>query len=257
MEENQTERNKTGENQTDGKKTEDNILKMIIEKESWEEVLYNIVSLEQLDPWNVDLIKLTDSFLLYMSKIEELDFRIPAKIIFVSAVLLRLKADYLSIFEEEEEKFEEIAKQKPFENLGIDPNLIQLGLPMRRMPKRQVSLDELIVALRKAVGVRDRKVVRRTLWREQINAQFTEEDITNRIENVMKEIDSLMKKMREDKLKFSQIVEKWNRDQIIKHFIPLLHLEQNQQVKTEQEEFFKEIWISRRISQKEEDSSKG
>ena len=221
MEEKQTEEKKTEEKQTE----EDNILKMIIEKESWEEVLYNIVSLEQLDPWNVDLIKLTDSFLTYMNKIEELDFRIPAKIIFVSAVLLRLKADYLSIFEEEEEKFEEIAKQKPFMDLGIDPNLVQLGLPMRRIPKRQVTLDELIVALRKAVGVRDRKVVRRTLWREQINAQFTEEDITNRIENVMKEIDSLMKKMTGDKLKFSQIVEKWNRDEIVKHFIPLLHLE--------------------------------
>ena len=81
---------------------EENILQLIIEKENWEEVIYHIVSIENLNPWDVDLIKLTDSFLNFVQKIQELDFRIPAKIVFVAAVLLRLKADYLSLFEEEE-----------------------------------------------------------------------------------------------------------------------------------------------------------
>lgn len=127
---------------------EENILKMIIEKESWEEVIYSIVSLENLNPWDIDLVKLTESFLNYINKLQELDFRIPAKIVFVAAVLLRLKADYLSIFEEE--PLEEVAKEKPFADLGIDPDLIQLGLPMKRMPKRQVTLNELVTALKKS-----------------------------------------------------------------------------------------------------------
>jgi chromatin segregation and condensation protein Rec8/ScpA/Scc1 (kleisin family) len=62
----------------------------------------------------------------------------------------------------------------------------------------------------------------------------------------MKEIDGLMDKLKQDKLEFSKIVEKWNKDQIVDHFIPLLHLEQNKKVKTEQEDFFKEIWITRK-----------
>lgn len=223
---------------------EENILQLIIQKESWEEVIYHIVSIENLDPWNIDLVSLTTSFLTYINKIEELDFRIPAKIVFVAVVLLRLKADYLSIFEEEE-TFEEVAKEKPFVDLGIDPELIKLGLPMKRMPKRQVTLNELIVALKKALVVREKKTERRRVWRAQLQAGIGEEDITKKIEGIMDEIDRLMKKLNETKLKFSQIVEKWNREEIVEHFVPLLHLEQGNKVKTEQEEFFKDIIISK------------
>jgi len=225
---------------------EENILKMIIERQSWEEVLYQIVSIENINPWDVDLIKLTDSFLGYIKKMEQLDFRIPAKIVFVSAVLLRLKADYLSIFEEEE-TLEEVA-QKPFVDLGIDPNLIQLGLPMKRIPKRQVTLDELVIALKKALTVRVKREIRRRVWREQLQANIVEEDITVRIESMMKQIDELMEKLKKDKLQFKQIVHKWNREQIVENFIPLLHLEHSQKIKTEQEDFFKEIYISKRNS---------
>ncbi len=223
---------------------EENILQLIIQKESWEEVIYHIVSIENLDPWDIDLVKLTESFLNYINRIKELDFRIPAKIVFVAAVLLRLKADYLSIFEEEE-TIEEVSKEKPFVDLGIDPNLIQLGVPMKRIPKRQVTLDELIKALKKALAVRERKEKRIKLWRRRLRMNITEEDITKKIEHIMNEINELMHKMKKNKLKFSQIVEEWNRDQIIDHFVPLLHLEKNEKVRTEQEEFFKEIWITK------------
>lgn len=225
---------------------EENILQMIIQKESWEEVIYYIVSLEKLDPWDVDLVKLTDSFLKFIRSVEELDFRIPAKIVFVAAVLLRLKADYLSFFEEKEEALEEA--QKPFIDLGIDPNLIQLGYPIKRIPKRQVTLDELVYALKKALTVRERKVERKRIWKAQLQAEIGEEDITKKIEVVMKEIEELMEKLKKSKLEFRRIVKKWNRDQIVDRFVPLLHLEQNQKIQTEQEDYFKEIWISRRLT---------
>jgi chromatin segregation and condensation protein Rec8/ScpA/Scc1 (kleisin family) len=48
----------------------------------------------------------------------------------------------------------------------------------------------------------------------------------------------------EGKLNFRDIVGTWNREEIVSHFIPLLHLEKNQKITTEQEEFFKEIFIS-------------
>ncbi|MEM5793724.1 MAG: segregation/condensation protein A [Candidatus Aenigmatarchaeota archaeon] len=224
---------------------EENILDLILKKESWEEVIYHIVSIENLNPWDIDLVKLADSFLRYIQKIQELDFRIPAKIVFVAAVLLRLKADYLSLFEEEE-TVEEVAKAQPFVDLGIDPNLVQLGLPMKRIPKRQVTLEELINALRKALAVRERKIQRRVMWRARIQAQISEEDITKKINHVMNEIDELMQKLKANKIKFSQIVEDWNRDQIIDHFVPLLHLEQNEKVVTEQEDFFKDIFITKK-----------
>lgn len=226
-------------------KSEENLIKLIIEKENWEEVIYQIVSLENLNPWDIDLVKLAETFLKYISNIEELDFRIPAKIVFVAAILLRLKADYLSIFEEEE-TVEEIAQKSPFVDIGIDPNLIHLGLPMKRMPKRQISLDELMNALNKALKVKEKRVERRMIWEQRLEAQITEEDITNRIEKMMGEIEDLMKKMKDEKVTFSQVVKKWKRDEIVSRFIPLLHLEQDQKIETMQEDFFKEIFITKR-----------
>jgi chromatin segregation and condensation protein Rec8/ScpA/Scc1 (kleisin family) len=227
---------------------EENILKVILEKESWEEILYNIVSLEQLNPWDVDLVKLTGGFLKFIREAQELDFRIPAKIVFIVAVLLRLKSDNLSIFEEQGAMEEAVEKQKEMIELGVDPNLIQLGLPMKRMPKRQVTIDELVTALRKALDVREKKVERHRLWKERLNFEMpAEEDITKRIENVMSEIETALQKSKKGIVNFKDLVE-WNRESVVQHFVPLLHLEQDRKIDTHQEELFKEILISKRVS---------
>jgi len=225
---------------------EDNLLKLILEKESWEEIIYQIVSLEQIDPWDVDLVKLTEGFLRFIRSVEQLDFRIPAKIVFVAAILLRLKSDYLSIFEEQTAVEEVLEREKPFIDLGIDPKLIKLGLPMKRIPKRQVTLDELIVALKKALTVRERKVERRHRIRVRLQAELrAEEDITRRIEKLMADIENRLQLSQKGKLRFRDLVKKWEREEVLNHFIPILHLEKNQKISTEQEEFFKEIYISK------------
>jgi segregation and condensation protein A len=229
---------------------EESLLKMVLEKENWEEILYQIVSLENIDPWDIDLVKLTEGFLRFIRSAEELDFRIPAKIVFVAAILLRLKSDYLSIFEERSAVEEALDKEKVLPDLGIDPNLIKLGVPIKRIPKRQVTLDELIVALKRALDVRERKVERvqriRSRLRDELKA---EEDIVRRIEKVMDEIEERMKasgKIGPDgKLNFRDIVEQWTREQIVGHLVPILHLEKSQKISTEQAEFFKEIFISK------------
>jgi len=227
------------------KPQEENILKMIIEKENWEEVIYNIVSVEGLDPWNVDLVKLTDNFLKFIKSVEELDFRIPAKIVFVAAILLKLKSEQLSIFEEETAVDEVVKEQKPFFDLGINPDLVQLGYPMKRIPKRQITLDELIGALKKALVVKEKKVERRVEIKMGLEANIEKEDITKRIELIMKEVEAMTEGMTEKKIKFSKIVHEWKRDKIVEHLIPILHLEQERKLKTEQEDYFKEIFVEK------------
>ncbi len=184
----------------------------------------------------------------FIKAVEELDFRIPAKIVFVAAILLRLKADYLSIFEEKEDEVDEMLReQKPFEELGIDPKLIQLGYPMKRIPKRQITLDELMLALKKALVVDKKKTDRRQLWQEKLQTAVVteEEDITVRIERLMSNIDELMGKLNKDKLEFKELVKEWKRDKIVSNLIPLLHLEQSQKITTEQLEFFKDLFIKK------------
>jgi len=45
---------------------------------------------------------------------------------------------------------------------------------------------------------------------------------------------------------FREIVKEWNRDKVVEHFIPILHLEQERKIETEQEDFFKEIFIHKK-----------
>lgn len=231
---------------------EQDILKTIIEKESWEEVLYYIVNVQNMDPWNIDLVKLTESFINFIKAVKDLDFRIPAKIVFVAAILLRLKADYLSIFEEKESEIEEALKeQKPFEELGIDPNLVKLGYPMKRIPKRQVTMDELIDALKKAMVVDKRREDKRANVQARVEAQLkVEEGIEQRIEKVMADIETALKS--QDKVEFKQIVGDWKKENVVKHFVPVLHLEQDKKISAEQEEFFKQILISKYKEKTEE-----
>lgn len=225
-----------------------NILKTILEKESWEDVIYYIVSVENIDPWNVDLVKLTSGFLKFVRNVKDLDFRIPAKIVFVSAILLKLKSEYLSFFEEEETEAEKMLKEgKPLEELGIDPNMANLGYPMKRIPKRQVTLEELMTALKAATKVKERRDVRRRLWTEraQVNIQ-PGEGIEQRIERIMGNIEDLISKTEGGNVTFKQVVGKWNREKIVEHFVPVLHLEQEQKIETSQEDFFKEIFVKKK-----------
>ena len=75
-----------------------------------------------------------------------------------------------------------------------------------------------------------------------------EEDITKRIEKVMDQIETRIKGSGNEELNFKDIVDDWERDSIIQHFIPVLHLENNQKISTIQEEFFKDILISKRAN---------
>ena len=73
-----------------------------------------------------------------------------------------------------------------------------------------------------------------------------EEDIERRIKELMSEINSFLVQIGSDKMEFSKLVKDWDRDQIVKTFLPILYLATRGKVSTEQEEFFKEIWISRK-----------
>ncbi|OYT41557.1 MAG: hypothetical protein B6U78_02810, partial [Candidatus Aenigmarchaeota archaeon ex4484_224] len=150
---------------------EENILKAIIEKESWEEILYYVVSIENINPWDIDLVKLVDGFIKFLNKVKKLDFRIPAKIVFVASILLKLKARQLDLFEEERRKrIQKILRE--VEELSIDPNLIELAYPVKRVVRRPITLDELISAIKSLMELKKKKEKR----------FFEIERIQNRIE---------------------------------------------------------------------------
>lgn len=228
---------------------EQDLLKTVIESESWEDVIYNIVSIEGLDPWDIDIAKLADSFLRYIETVKMLDFRIPAKIVFVAAILLKLKVESLFPQEKEEEMVLPEIGEDELALFKERLEQIKLSPPLERMPSRPVTLDELIEALRKAMKVKERKEYRRHVLGRKIanNINMSEEDIEKRIEKLLKEIEDLCKLLNREKIEFSRLVGKWEREEIVRQFLPLLYLVNRGDVITEQQEFFKEIWVSKKF----------
>ncbi len=59
----------------------------------WRDILYEIIS--TMDSWDIDITLLASRYSTRVSEMEEMNFRIPANVVIVSAVLLRMKAQFV------------------------------------------------------------------------------------------------------------------------------------------------------------------
>ena len=53
-------------------------------------------------------------------------------------------------------------------------------------------------------------------------------------------------KIKDNELKFSKLVDKWDREEIVETFMPLIHLDNDKKVTCKQKEIFDEIFIKKR-----------
>jgi segregation and condensation protein A len=231
---------------------EENLLQTIIKQESWDDLIVHIVTMENLDPWDVDLVKLTESFVKYIESLERLDFRIPAKVVLVAAILLKLKSEILNPLIKPIENGASFnsfnLEMDDFDDIKQRLSQVELKPGVMRKVKRKVTLDELVDALKKAVKVHDRRKEKKTRLGRRLNREINvdEEDIEKRIMALLDDIDNFLVELDEGKVEFSKVVKEWNRDEIISHFMPLLHLATRGDITAEQEDFFKEIFISKK-----------
>jgi segregation and condensation protein A len=216
----------------------------MVSEPSWEDVIIKIVAEEQMDPWSIDIIRLANTFLIYLKKIEEIDLRIPARFILIAAILLRMKSDVLA--EKRQKIFIPESEKEPDEMLRILASVPPLQPPLKRIPLRNVTLNELISALRKAYQVQERRVERRRRVKRAVDfaVPMPGEDITKRIDKLLSQINEALIEI--DNIEFSRLVKRWGREEIVEALIPLLHLSQDGKIHLHQEELFKEIMVKLR-----------
>ncbi len=218
------------------------MISLMVNEPSWEDVLVRIVAEEGMDVWAIDLVRLADLFVEYMDKISELDLRIPARFILIAAIMLRMKSDILA---EKPEKIlipESPENPKEAELLRALAAIPPLQPPAVRIPMKSVALNELITALRKAFEVRERRLTKRQRARQIAMRGFVqEEDITDRINSLLQQIESALQEI--DRIEFSKIVKEWNRDNIVKTLLPMLHLAQNGKLTYDQPQLFEEFFV--------------
>lgn len=232
-----------------GGMNEQDIMKLITSDYSWEQVIYKIIAWEGLNPWDLDLKALSGAFLKYLEKMEELDFKVPAKYLIIAAVLLRMKSDHLHFLDVVEG--EELPELEPFEpdqmEFGGDGQQFELNpisAPPKRFARRRVMVDELVGALRKALTAHERREVRKTRRAKQIHIEKV--DVTKRIEGLYERIERILKQLKDEEVTFSKLVKKWERNEVIDTFLPLIYLENQRKVSCRQEEMFSEIFIKKR-----------
>ena len=107
-------------------------------------------------------------------------------------------------------------------------------------------MNELLHALRKAFEVQERRVNRKLRIRQMVEraVPLPEEDITERINAILEEINTALKET--DNIEFSRLVKRWKKEEIVKTLLPLLHLMQDGKISLYQTELFKEIFIRKR-----------
>ncbi|MDR0439266.1 MAG: segregation/condensation protein A, partial [Methanocalculaceae archaeon] len=154
------------------------------------EILAQMAERGEIDPWNIDLVEVTDRFLAELERCHELDLRVSGRTLFYSSVLLRMKSECLDALQEGEEEeglpdedtlaksadpFEENAlNARAFGSIEMLEHEIERRIKHKNVRKRPVTLYELITQLKLAETVERRRQRRRLVDAE--NETFSEPD---------------------------------------------------------------------------------
>lgn len=215
--------------------------------EYWKDIIYDIMGQEGFDPWDIDVGALADSYTTKIRQIKMVNFEVPGTVVLVGSTLVKLKSDMVSsetfIFEgnlsPEGPAEEPVAELDVFDE-GLPPSIIEPGIFVRRIPKRKITLPELMVFLKKVITQVERKEkTRREGETRQLEMQINKQSLEKIMARVYKEI----KKMGQ-KTTFRELVEEWKKEAIVMYFFPVLHLAHKDRILLEQKEIFGEIFIS-------------
>lgn len=119
-------------------------------------ILVELAQAGKIDPWDIDIMQLTDSFLGRVTELKKMDLRISSRTLLYSAILLRMKSSEIFGIEKEEDI-------ELYSDFFDDPDLPEPDefpipkLPVRRVSTRPVTLNELILELKKAENTFSRK----------------------------------------------------------------------------------------------------
>ncbi|MCL7416101.1 MAG: segregation/condensation protein A [ANME-2 cluster archaeon] len=225
----------------------ENVIRGLMEPDGFEEPVEILVKLAQdgeIDPWNIDIVDVTDKFFRHVEKMERMDLRISGRTLHYAAILLRMKSNALV----EEPVVEDDSWVDDFDFFDVDEYPIPKP-PVRRHSHRSVTLNELIMELEKAEVVERRRSVRKSTMEslkltrhttEQVLGIAHEEDIEGRVDNLR----TMLTEVLYDRtyISLSEILT-GDRSNKLMTYISLLFLANMKEVWLEQEELFGELYI--------------
>lgn len=210
------------------------------------EILLNLAKSGDIDPWDVDIVEVTDKFLSRIEEMKLMDLRISGRTLLYAAILLRMKSTWIVQEDEDEDGFDAMEDEIEFYDVEEYP---VPKLPIRRSAARPVTLQELINELQKAETVEVRRKDRRHRLRfEKENAVTTdeileiahEENIMGRISTLNDQLTDMFKDQKY--LVFSELVN-GDRSERVMTYVSLLFLAYEKKIWLAQKELFGELYI--------------
>jgi|TARA_Y100000310_G_scaffold127024_1_gene126032 segregation and condensation protein A len=234
---------------------QDQIHDLLFSKEiGWQDVIYDLINTDQLDPWDIDITLLANRYLEKIQKLEEQNFFISSKVLLAAALLLRIKSEIL--LNEYIKSIDEILfGKKEKEPLRINERIELEGeipelIPKSPLPRfRKVTLKELVDSLGKAIITENRRIRREVTEKDSLRENtFTihkrKFNIQDKIKDVYGKVLEHLKE--EEKIHFDKIKGETKEEKILS-FSSLIHLESQNKVWIEQNEHFGDvhIWIKK------------
>jgi segregation and condensation protein A len=220
---------------------------------SWHTIIYELVTTEQLDPWNIDISVLCRSYFEKIKELEQNNFHISSKMLLAAALLLRIKSEILLnkyIREIDDILFpRNDIIQKMIERIEIDENEIPILSPKTPLPRfKKVTLQELIDALDVAIKTEGRRI-QKEIEKKQAERlshvdipKFKRINIKERIRHFYAKLLTGFNNKRELKLSYSHFTGN-NKEEKIACFLPMLYLSNNGKIWLEQDKHYSEIFL--------------
>ncbi|WP_290596091.1 segregation/condensation protein A [Archaeoglobus sp. JdFR-39] len=214
----------------------------------------------EIDPWNINVVDVTDRFLKRIEAAKKLDLRVSGRVLLYAAILIRMKAEAITLeaigeLEEEVEDYFPYFIDEPiefpeyeYEEEEMEDTLLEILSSQRRRIRKITTLKDLIDELRRAEEVEKRRRRRRRAQRQDVTIEAAlkvphEESLEETIARVEREIFDVLRRSGSTTL-FS-LVKRWDISTLVDYYISILHLTFRRRILIEQEEFYGDIEIQR------------
>jgi len=199
-------------------------------------VLTDILELQKISPWELDLAELVNGFIGRLLTAEYIDFRICGRALLSAAILLRFKTEYLLEFGREEEEIIRVIEEDIF--------LPPIRPPFRRNI-RPTSSAEFLEALRELVYP-PKKYSRRREKSEITPLIIPQLDISHvELTKSMKQIYSKLSEASLDQnpISFFEFAKGMSHLNVVRFFLSLLYLLSDGKIRIIQEQEYGDIQI--------------
>ena len=116
-------------------------LEELVQQDNWRSLLVDLIVKNELDPWDVDVAKLSSAFMETLKGMRS--FYVPANVVLALAILLKFKSMNLYAEEEEQEDLSDIYSQE-----GVDIEDIRI---IRRKPKLPITIADIVQTVEEAI----------------------------------------------------------------------------------------------------------